>query len=124
MTAKNLHLIVSILIVIPIAIIYGFYPNLVFNVNIDTIDERSIFKAIMGFYLAFSLLWIGGIFDRTYWKTATIANILFMIGLGVGRIISMIFDGVPSTIFILVTLGELFLGFYGWYQLVRLKSFV
>lgn len=123
MTAKNLHLIVSILIVIPIAIIYGFWPNLVFNVNIDTIDERCIFKAIMGFYLAFSLLWIVGIFDKTYWKTATIANILFMIGLGVGRIISMIFDGVLSTIFILGTVGELVLGFYGWYQFVRQKSF-
>ncbi len=77
----------------------------------------------MGFYLAFSLLWIVGIFDKSYWKTATIANILFMIGLGVGRIISMIFDGVLSTIFILGTVGELVLGFYGLYQFVRQKSF-
>jgi hypothetical protein len=121
-TAKNLHLIVSVLIVIPIAVIYGFCPNLVFNVNIDTIDEHSIFKASMGLYLAFSLLWIVGIFDRTYWIAATIANILFMIGMGVGRITSMISDGIPSTIFILGTLGELVLGFYGWYQLIRQKS--
>jgi hypothetical protein len=123
MTAKNLHLIVSVLIVIPIAIIYGFWPNLVFDVNIDTVDEHCILKAIMGFYLAFSVLWIFGIFDRTYWKTATISNILFMIGLGGGRIISMFFDGIPCTIFVLGTIGELVLGLFGWYQLVKQKSF-
>jgi hypothetical protein len=76
----------------------------------------------MGLYLAFASLWILGIFKNDYWKTATITNILFMLGLGFGRIISIIFDGIPSTIFILGTIGELVLGFYGWYQLKIFKS--
>lgn len=119
MVMKNLHLTISILIVIPIAIVYGFWTNVVFNVNIDTVDEHSIYKAIMGFYLAFALLWTIGIFRPIYWKTATVTNILFMFGLGIGRIISIIFDGMPSLIFVLGTTGELVLGFYGWYQLKK-----
>lgn len=118
-----IHLTISVIIVIPIAIVYGFWTNLVFNVNIDTVDEHSIFKAIMGFYLGFALMSTIGIFRPIYWKTATITNILFMFGLGIGRIISIIFDGIPSTIFILGTFGELIIGFYGLYQLKRQPNF-
>lgn len=117
MLLKNFHLTISVIIVIPIAIVYGFWTNLVLNVNIDTVDEQSIFKAMMGFYLAFALLWTIGIFRPIYWKTATITNILFMFGLGIGRIISIFFDGIPSPILIAGTFGELIIGFHGWYQL-------
>jgi Domain of unknown function (DUF4345) len=116
---KNLHLIISISIVFPGAFVYGFHPNLVLKVDTYTIDEHNILKAIMGLYLAFSSLWILGIINSNYWKTATISNMLFMLGLGFGRIISIIFDGIPSTIFILGTVGELVLGFYGMYQLKK-----
>lgn len=113
----NIHLFISSLIVFPGAIIYGFFPEMIFNLKLNYTDEHSIFKAIMGLYLAFSLLWIVGIFKFDYWKVATITNVLFMFGLGFGRIISIIFDGIPSTIFVLGTFGELILGFYGMYQL-------
>ena len=114
---KNLHLVLSTAIVIPAAFVYGFMPNLVLKVDTNTIDEANILKAIFGLYLAFASLWILGIFNKSYWKTATICNMLFMIGLGFGRIISIIFDGIPSTIFVLGTLGELVLGFYALYQI-------
>lgn len=123
MVLKNFHLTISVIIVIPIAIVYGFWPNLMFNVNIDTVDEQSIFKAIMGFYLAVALMWTIGIFRPIYWKTATITNILFMFGLSIGRIISIIFDGIPSTIFIVGTIGELVLGLFAYYQLKSQRNF-
>ncbi len=122
MKLKNLHLIISSIIVFPGAIIYGFQSNLLFDAPINTMDQATIFKAIMGLYLAFASLWILGIFKNDYWKMATISNILFMLGLGFGRIVSIIFDGIPSTIFVLGTFGELFLGFYGWYQLKKISS--
>jgi hypothetical protein len=118
---KNLHLIISTLIVIPVAFVYGFQPNLVINVTINTIDEANILKAIMGLYLGFASLWVVGIFKFTYWRTATISNMLFMLGLGFGRIISIISDGTPSTIFIFGTAGELVLGLYAWYQFRNLS---
>jgi hypothetical protein len=114
---KNLHLIISVIIVFPVAIVYGFFTDLFFNVNADTIDELNIYKAIMGFYVAFVGLWFYGIVYDHYWKIATISNVLFMIGLGLGRIISIIIDGMPSPIFILGTVGELALSIYGCYYL-------
>lgn len=111
----NSHLIISVLIVIPVALIYGFNPNFLFDVNVNTIDEANIFKAIMGLYIAFASLWVLGILDANYWKTATICNLLFMFGLAFGRIISLITDGLPSSIFVLGTLAEMGLGIYTYW---------
>ena len=115
---KNVHLSISILIVIPVALVYGFQPHLLFDVTINSIDEANIFKAIMGFYLAFSSLWMLGIFKPNYWYAATIANIIFMLGLAFGRIVSLIIDGLPSLIFSMGTIGELILAIFGIYQLI------
>lgn len=117
----NLHLTISILIVMTVALIYGFKPNLWFDVRLITIDEFNIYKAITGLYIAFSSLWFIGIIKEKFWQTATISNCLFMFGLAFGRIISLLFDGMPSTIFLLGTLGELILGFYAFYQFKNLK---
>lgn len=113
---SNLHLSISALIVLPIAFIYGFQPNLLFDVSINSIDEANIFKAVMGLYVGFALFWIFGIFDHQYWKVATISNFIFMLGLGFGRIISLFLDGIPCQLFVLGTVGELILGYYAFYQ--------
>lgn len=123
MISKNFHLIISTLIVASIAIVYGFQPNMVFDVSINSIDEANIFKAIMGLYLAFSLLWILGIFQISLWKTATVSNIIFMLGLAFGRIISILLDGIPTTVFVVGTVGELVLGLFAYYQLKRQPNF-
>ena len=114
---RNIHLIISLIIVVPIAIIYGFFPDSIFEIHPTTIDEHDVFKAIMGMYLAFSLFWIWGIFHSKYWKSATISNMLFMFGLAFGRVLSLFFDGIPSPLFSLGTIGEMVLGAFAFYQL-------
>jgi hypothetical protein len=96
---------------------------MVFDVTINSIDEANIFKAIMGLYLAFSLLWIIGIFQISLWKTATVSNIIFMLGLAFGRIISILLDGIPTTVFVVGTIGELVLGLFAYYQLKKHRNF-
>ncbi len=123
MISKNLHLIISTLIVVSVAIVYGFQPNMLFDVSINSIDEANIFKAIMGLYLAFSLLWILGVFQISLWKTATVSNIIFMLGLAFGRIISVLLDGIPTTVFVFGTIGELVLGLFAYYQLKTKSNF-
>jgi hypothetical protein len=118
----NLHLIISIFIVANIAMVYGFKPDLWFDVKVLTIDEFNIYKAIMGVYIAFTSLWFVGIIKEKFWQTATISNFLFMFGLAFGRIISIIFDGIPSTVFLMGTIGELTLGFYAFYQFKKSKE--
>jgi hypothetical protein len=119
MKLKNLHLIISTFIVIPAAFIYGFQSDLLFNAPISTLDQATIFKAIMGLYLGFASLWILGILKDNYWKIATISNMIFMLGLGFGRIISLITDGIPSDIFVFGLFGELVLGLFALYSLKK-----
>jgi len=119
---SNLHLTISVFIVMVVAFLYGFKPDLCFDVQVKTTDEQNIYKAIMGVYIAFSSFWIIGIVKQTYWQTATVSNVLFMLGLAFGRIVSLLFDGIPSTLFLLGIIGELTLGFYAFYQFKKSKE--
>lgn len=118
---QKIHLIISVFIVIPVSIFYGFNPDSQFDIQLQTIDEHNFFKAIMGLYVGFSTLWIVGIFKPTYLKTAIITNMIFMFGLGFGRVLSLFLDGMPTFGYQFGTFAELFLGFYGLWVLNNLK---
>ncbi|NNK18224.1 MAG: DUF4345 domain-containing protein, partial [Maribacter sp.] len=118
---KNLHLILSILIVIPVAFAYGLFPEQVlptlFDFTVETVDLKNVFRAIMCLYLVIAFVWILGLVRPEYWSTATITNIAFMAGLGIGRVLSLFWDGLPSTPFLVGIFGELTLAVLGFYQL-------
>jgi hypothetical protein len=115
----KVHLIISILIVVPVAFVYGFNPDSQFDIYLNTIDEFNQFKAIMGLYLGFSALWVLGIFKTNYLKVAIISNVVFMLGLGLGRVLSLLLDGTPTFGYVFGTIAELFLGCYGLWILKR-----
>ncbi len=117
----KIHLIISVFIVIPVSFVYGFEPSSAFDIHLNTIDERNFFKAIMGLYLGFSILWILGIFKANYLKLALVTNLIFMIGLGFGRLLSLCLDGTPTFGYQFGTVAELFLGFYGLWVLKHYK---
>ncbi len=118
----RIHLIISVLIVVPVAFIYGFNPNYQFNIHLETINELNQFKAIMGLYLGFSVLWILGIFKANYLKAALVTNLVFMLGLGFGRLLSWEIDGVPTFVYQFGTFAELFLGLYGLWVLKTINQ--
>jgi hypothetical protein len=60
---NKIHLIISVCIIVPISFFYGFYPDAQFDIHLNTIDEHNFFKAIMGLYLGFSILWIIGVLN-------------------------------------------------------------
>jgi hypothetical protein len=117
----KIHLIISVLVVVPVSFVYGFHPAAQFDIELQTIDEHNFFKAIMGLYLGFSILWILGIFKQSYLKTALLTNSVFMIGLGLGRLLSLFIDGTPTYGYLFGTFAELFLGGYGIWVL-RIKN--
>lgn len=123
---QNLHLIISSVIVIPVALVYGLFPKVILpqllDFSVETTDLANVFRAIMGLYLAFTILWILGIVRPIYWKAATISNILFMAGLAFGRLISLLLDGFPSAVFLIGTAGELVLAIFGMIQLQHYKA--
>ncbi|WP_248724533.1 DUF4345 domain-containing protein [Seonamhaeicola sp. ML3] len=114
---NKIHLIISIVIVIPVALLYGFNPSENFNIQLQTIDELNAFKAIMGLYLGFAVLWILGVCNTKFLKIALMSNMVFMLGLGFGRLISLVLDGTPTLVYIFGTAGEFVLGFYGFWVL-------
>lgn len=116
------HLIISVSIVVPTAFIYGFKPELSFDMFLETIDEHNFYKAVMGLYLGFSMLWVLGIFKVNYLKMAIVTNIIFMLGLGFGRVVSIILDGRPTFGYVFGSVAELFLGFYGVWVLMRFSA--
>lgn len=113
----KIHLFISVLIVVPVSIVYGFNPHLQFNIALNTIDEQNFFKAVMGLYLGFSILWVLGIFKTKFLKLALVSNLIFMLGLGFGRLLSLVLDGEPTQAYLFGTFAELVLGFYGLWVL-------
>ena len=116
---NKIHLIISVLIVVPVSFVYGFNPDSQFDIHLNTIDEHNFFKAIMGLYLGFSIVWLFGIFKTNYLKIALVSNMIFMLGLGSGRVLSLIVDGTPTFGYLFGTFAELFLGVYGFWVLKR-----
>lgn len=118
---KNLHLIVSLIIVVPTAIIYGVAPAELLpqhlDIQVTTNDLSNFLRAIMCLYLGVSSVWLLGVLKVNHWKMATQLNVLFMLTLGTGRIISMILDGLPTAGYVFGVVAELTLGFYAVYQL-------
>ena len=114
---SKIHLVISVIIVIPAAVIYGFDLDGFLDLNPNTVDAQNFSTAVMGLYLGFSTLWLLGVFKTKYLNPALISNFIFMCGLGFGRLLSMIVDGIPSAAYIFGTVGELILGFYGFWVL-------
>ena len=115
---KNLHLIISLSIVVPTAIIYGS-PSILpkyLNIRVNIIDFSNMLKAIMCLYLGISIVWILGIWKTQYWKIATQLNILFMLSLAIGRGLSMLMDGFPTGGYIFGIIAEFVLGIYSIFQ--------
>ena len=118
---RNLHLIISVIIVVPTGIIYGS-PSLLaqhLDIQVNSIDFSNLLKAIMLLYLGVSAVWVMGIGRRKYWKRATELNILFMLSLGLGRTLSMLMDGLPTAGYVFGVIAELGIGFFSINQLRR-----
>ena len=117
---KNLHLMISIIIVVPIALAYGIFPEkllpMLFDFEIVTTDTHNIFRAIMGLYLAMIIVWIAGILKPRLWETATIVNIFFMGGLAAGRLVSFVAEGIPSLSLVIGFGIEILLAVWGYYN--------
>jgi len=117
---KNLHLLLSAIVVISVSFVYGGNPSVfmpyVFGFDVVAIDLKNILRAVMGLYLAIGGFWVYGIVHQKYWETATLLNILFMGGLAFGRLVSTVFDGVSAQFTVGLVLEFIFM-LWGIYNL-------
>lgn len=75
----------------------------------------------MGLYLGFSVVWILGVFKASMLKTALVTNIVFMLGLGFGRLLSVVIDGTPAFVYTFGMIAEMGLGCYGIWVIKTFK---
>jgi len=121
---KNVHLIVSLLIVVPTAIIYGS-PSILpeyLEIQVNTKDLSNMLRAIACLYIGVSFVWFLGVLKMAYWKSATQLNVLFMLTLATGRLLSMVFDGLPTGGYIFGVIAEFIIGFFSIYQLKKYST--
>ncbi len=118
---KNIHLIVSVVIVVPTGIIYGTPAVLpaFLDIPVNTIDIVNLLKANMMLYVGVSSVWILGVWKTEYWTKATELNILFMLALGIGRMLSLFTDGLPTDGYVFGIIAEFTIGLFSIYQLKR-----
>ena len=117
MNQSRLYLLFSAAGLLPIALSYGVAPAKILpqpvQINAISGDLIHIFRAIMGLYLALIVLWvIGACRGGELMYAAIISEIVFMLGLAAGRLLSLFVDGWPSPILMAYAVAELLLA--GW----------
>ena len=64
-------------------------------IEINSIDHANIFSGIMGLYVTMAIFWILGALKKSLTIPALWSLVIFMTGIGAGRAISIIADGMP-----------------------------
>jgi hypothetical protein len=123
---KALHLGLSATVVIIAGLVYGAHPSeilpAIFDFQVENLELKNIFRAVMGLYLAFAAYWVIGIRNPLHWRGATVSSIIFMGGLASGRLLSTILDGVSAQYTLGMLLEFLMMG-WGIYNLRHEKDF-
>jgi len=117
MKVRQVFLLIAALGLLPIALSYGLMPqkslDYLFEISITDINSIHIFRAVMCLYLALSIFWIIGAFKADVRQPALYSLIVFMFGLAAGRLLSIIFDGLPHWLLVVYLLLEVTFGTLG-----------
>ena len=128
MNKESLFLILVAIGLIPLGITYGAHPafnllpiSFLDEVEINSIDHANIFSGIMGLYITMAIFWILGAFKKSLTIPALWSLVIFMTGIGAGRAISMITDGMPSNPYLLFLLLEVIFAIIGFMFIKAIK---
>jgi hypothetical protein len=123
MNLRQLFLISTAIGLVPIALSYGLAPqqslNELFGLQVDSVNGFHIFRAITGLYLALALFWVMGALRAGLRQAALLSLVVFMLGLAIGRVVSILVDGMPHTLLQVYLLLELGIGVVGLLLLKR-----
>ena len=112
MNLKKGLLILSFFTICVIALLYGvspewFFETFLLDSQVPTVDQSHILRAVMVLYIALGLFWLWCAFSDKYRDAGVLVLCIFCGGLVVGRILSVIVDGVPSPLLVLYIFMEL-----------------
>ena len=110
MTKESFFLLFISAGVFPAALGYGLSPQeflpVLYGIEITSNNLSNVFRAVLGLYVGFVLLWISGAFNKSLTIPALWCMFVFMLGIGLGRALSLILDGMPDMIFVFFMVFE------------------
>ena len=110
MTRESLFLLLIAPGVLAVSLSYGLYPEItlkyLYDIEVNSANLANIFRAIMGLYIALSIFWVTGALKKSLRLAALWSMTIFMTGIALGRILSILVDGYPDHIFLGYTLIE------------------
>ena len=119
----KLFLLVAGVFLVPVALSYGVDPAATLpkfmNITVEGTDQTHIFRALMGLYLGMSTFCIMAAFTPEWRRVAVIWAVFFAYSLAIGRILSLILDGMPSPILLFYMAVQLIVGTLGLLVLIR-----
>jgi hypothetical protein len=119
----KIFLLVAGAFLIPVALTYGIDPAATLpkfiNITAEGTDQTHIFRALACLYLGMSTFCIIAAFTPEWRRVAVIWAVFFAYSLAIGRILSIIIDGIPSPILLFYLAVELVVGTLGLLVLSR-----
>lgn len=92
-----------------------------FGIDASDVNTRDVFRALMGLYLGFVCFWIASAVHADLRRPALLSLVVFMAGVGLGRLGSMLIDGWPHVLMVACTAIEAGLAVIGVW-LLRSRS--
>ena len=118
MKSDSIFLLVVAIGVFFVSLGYGLFPytsmQSLYEIEVRNINAANIYRGIMGLYIALSIFWIVGAFKDSLRLAALWSLTVFMAGVGLGRVLSIIIDGMPDMIFINYLIVEIIGAFLGF----------
>src|SRR5262245_25832128 len=119
----KVFLLVAGIFLIPVALTYGVDPAVMLpkfmHVTVEGTDQTHIFRALGCLYLGMVAFCLIAAFRPGWQRVAVIWAVFFALSLAVGRIISIIVDGMPSGMLLFFLAVELVVGSVGLLLLKR-----
>lgn len=115
--SRRFYLLFSATGLVPIAFVYGLSPTRILSsaldIPVETTDLAHVMRAVMCLYLGIATLWILGALRPALTTAALVTEVVFMIGLATGRVISLVVDGRPSGLLVFYLALEVVMAIWG-----------
>jgi len=119
----KLFLLVAGVFLIPVALSYRVDPAATLpkfmNITVEGTDQTHIFRALGCLYLGMVTFCIIAAFTPEWRRVAVIWAVFFAYSLAIGRVLSLIVDGMPSRMLLFYLAVELAVGTLGLFVLER-----
>ncbi|MEO1700547.1 MAG: DUF4345 domain-containing protein [Pseudomonadota bacterium] len=124
--ARQLFLLVMSIGLFPIALSYGAMPEvslpLLYGINDPDLPTQHIFRAVMGLYLGMISFWLAGVLRPNLRTAALWILFVFVTGIALGRVLSLVLDGWPGPLLVFYLFAEIGLAATSWFLINKVPN--